>query len=112
MGGTVATGGDDNTVKLWDAATGKLSSTLQGHTGPVLSVAFSREGHMLASGSADTTVRLWDLSGAPALYSTLLGTFGRGAVAWLSAATGAMVTSGSADRTCANLGYFDGGALG
>ena len=39
----------------------QLITTLSGHTGPVLSVAFSPDSTTLASGSTDGTVRLWDM---------------------------------------------------
>src|SRR6185369_16906829 len=49
----LATGSFDNTVKLWDAATGKELKTFggaAGHQKMVLSVAFSNDGTMIASG--------------------------------------------------------------
>ena len=54
-------GGTDNTIRLWDVATGKHIKTLTGHKDPVGSVCFSPDGHLLASGSWDTTVQLWDV---------------------------------------------------
>jgi WD40 repeat protein len=55
----LASASDDMTVRLWDAATGILQRTLEGHS-EVLSVAFSPNSRLLASASFDKTVRLWD----------------------------------------------------
>ncbi|MES0837519.1 WD40 repeat domain-containing serine/threonine protein kinase [Nocardiopsis tropica] len=59
-GTTLATGSDDNTVRLWDTDTGETVATLSGHGGSVSSVAFSPDGTTLATGSYDDTARLWD----------------------------------------------------
>jgi WD40 repeat protein len=61
QGVTLASGSDDNTVKLWEARSGKLLRTLEGHQGPVWSVAFDPQSATLASGSFDNTVKLWEL---------------------------------------------------
>ncbi|MFB7474461.1 trypsin-like peptidase domain-containing protein [Kitasatospora sp. NPDC056184] len=61
-GKTLATAGDDESVSLWDVATGKALTSLAGHTDAVFSVAFSPDGKTLASASFDQTVRLWDVA--------------------------------------------------
>jgi WD40 repeat protein len=57
-----ASGSDDRTLKVWDAASGQATITLTGHTGPVLSVAFSPDGKRIVSGSSDGTLTVWDAS--------------------------------------------------
>jgi WD40 repeat protein len=42
--------------------TGKNTAVLDGHTGPVYSVAFAPNGKTLASGSTDMTIKLWDVT--------------------------------------------------
>jgi WD40 repeat protein len=58
---TLASGSADQTIKLWDVATGKVQATLKEHTDMVGSVAFSPDGKTLASGSLDNTIKLWDV---------------------------------------------------
>ena len=58
----IASGGYDNTLQIWDAASGTLRSTYRGHLDPVVAVAWSPDGQSLASGSLDTTARIWDFA--------------------------------------------------
>ena len=61
MAGSLATGGADQMVRLWDVATRQQTEQLQGHGGEVMSVAFSADGQTLASGSKDKTAMLWSV---------------------------------------------------
>ncbi len=58
----LASGCDDQSVKLWDINTGRCLKSLGGHTELVWSVAFSPLGEILASGSQDDTIKIWDIN--------------------------------------------------
>ena len=93
----LASGSHDETVRLWDAATGAPVQTLEGHSDLVMAVAFSLDSRLLASGSHDKTVRLWDpATGAP--VQTLEGHSN-----WVTAVAfspdGRLLASGSHDET-------------
>jgi WD40 repeat protein/serine/threonine protein kinase len=68
-GWTVAAGTEQGRIELWDVARRRSCTKLHGHSGPVLSVAFSPNGQMLATASAwgqggtsdQGMVKLWDL---------------------------------------------------
>lgn len=51
--------GFDRNVKIFSADDWTLVQTLSGHTGPVSSVDYSRDGKWIVSGGHDRTVKLW-----------------------------------------------------
>ncbi|ONH59360.1 serine/threonine protein kinase [Frankia sp. CcI49] len=77
-GRTVATGGADNLVRLWDVTDRshpRELATLTAHSAWVLDAAFSPDGKLLATVSYDRTVRLWDIHDLdqPRQLAVLLG---------------------------------------
>jgi uncharacterized protein YjiK len=96
-GTRLATACDDRVVRIWEARTGRLLQTLQGHSGVVTSVAWTADGERLAAGSSDETARVWEAT-TGRLMHTLQGHMrGVTSVAWT--ADGERLVTGSDDTT-------------
>jgi WD40 repeat protein len=60
-GRLLAFGRADNSISIWDVATGKQLGQLKGHQGIVETLAFAPDSQTLLSGSRDTTGLIWDV---------------------------------------------------
>jgi RNA polymerase sigma factor (sigma-70 family) len=63
----VITVGEDNTIRVWEAATGRQRLKLV-HGNWVRDIALSKGGSLLASNSLDDTVCLWDVATGKKIY--------------------------------------------
>ncbi|MEJ2378569.1 MAG: hypothetical protein P8Y71_25370 [Pseudolabrys sp.] len=52
--------GPEQSIEVWDAASGKLRLTLRGHRAGVRALTFSPDDRWLVSASYDGTIRYWD----------------------------------------------------
>jgi len=59
----LVSGSHDNTLQIWNVATGNLVKIFRGHGGSVRSCAFSPDGLKVLSGAHDEFVRLWNIEG-------------------------------------------------
>jgi WD40 repeat protein len=99
----LATGGDGNTVKIWDVQTGDLLETLGGRGGDIYAdicaVAFSPDGPWIASAGEDSTVLVWD-GRTGELVRTFRGHTGLvSSLAFAFTPNGQLLISGSRDHT-------------
>ena len=87
----------DDTLRLWDASTGRCLATWKRHSKAVNSVAVFPSGDRVVSGSADETLKLWDASTGECLATW------EGHSKYVSSVavfpSGEWVVSGSGDRT-------------
>lgn len=108
-GSSVASGGGEGTVRVWEVRSGKELVRLRGHQGPLSSVAFSPDGRRLISGGGDTmlatrklsdgdkTARIWDVATGRELRS--LSGHLKGVTAVAFSPDGTRVATGSLDAT-------------
>lgn len=98
-GQQIASGGADEEVKVWDAASPDSQKvfTFLDHSASVNALAWSPDGTRIASASSDRTVQVWDaFTGVVHIKYTLHTDFIR-AVAW--SPDGTYIASGGDDRT-------------
>jgi WD40 repeat protein len=58
--GSLAAGGADGTVWIYDVESGKLVGSIEGHEKAILTIRFSKDGRSLVTAGRDNTVRIWN----------------------------------------------------
>ncbi|MDY7050261.1 MAG: serine/threonine-protein kinase [Microcystis panniformis WG22] len=93
----IASGSMDNTIKIWEVATGKELRILTGHSDWVNSVAYSPDGRYLASGNADATIKIWEMATGKELRTLTGHSYTVHSLAY--SPDGRYIASGSMDNT-------------
>jgi WD40 repeat protein len=95
--GLVAAGSSNGAVHLWRTANGTGAGTLTGHTGPITSLAFNRDGGLLISGSLDHTARIWNTQTKKLVHALVGHTLGVTSVSFSPDGKLALTASGDGD---------------
>ena len=72
-GKMLASGGHDETVQLWDVATGESITSFTGYTGGINALTFSPDNQTLAGGTTMGTVRFWNVKNGNLLPTYITG---------------------------------------
>jgi WD40 repeat protein len=103
----------DNTIKVWDFASGDLIQTLRGHAGWVRSCDVSPDGRSVISASHDREAKLWNLEGyeeVRVLNAKVLSGHSDAILSASFSADGHNILTSSRDRT-ARIWAFENGSL-
>jgi WD40 repeat protein len=69
----VASGGNDQAIRIWHSETGECLKILTGHSSQICCIAWSPatedNAAILASSSADQTIRLWNIATGDTLHT-------------------------------------------
>ena len=98
-GTRIASGSQDGTLTVWDAATGAELAIPTGHNREVTAVAYSPDGTRIVTGSGadDNTLKIWDAASLTEITS-LAGHTG-GVFGLIYSPDGSRILSGSGDST-------------
>jgi WD40 repeat protein/serine/threonine protein kinase len=96
-GQRILTSGGDRTVKLWEAGTGHLLLTFEGHGDRVGALAFSPDGRRIVTGSRDRRAKVWDAATGKELLTLRGHSDGISSVAF--SPDGRRILTGSSDNT-------------
>ncbi|MGC6415118.1 MAG: caspase family protein, partial [Bacteroidia bacterium] len=96
-GSQIVTASGDRIARIWDAQSGELLHTLEGHTNSVNSAVYNATGSQIVTASWDGTARIWDAQSGELLHTL------EGHTKWVNSAyfnaKGSQIVTASGDNT-------------
>ena len=112
-GKTIATGGHDGIIRLWDTATRQeIGTPMSSDANPVDAVAFNADGTVLASANTDGNVQLWNAATQQVTGPALTGAGSAQVSALAFSLDGTVLATGSQDGTARLWQVATGGQVG